>query len=99
MKFILVFLVTFMVVAANMEEGMIASLGFDPDILKVALVAFVLTGLIFYHNIALVLLVILLAVGANLPQETLNGFGIDRYALIATLIALVALPKIKQWLE
>jgi hypothetical protein len=58
----------FMVVAANIKQGMIAALGFDPDILRVALVAWIITGLTMYRRLALIVLTLILCVGANLPQ-------------------------------
>ena len=99
MKFVLVFLVLFMVIAANMDDGMIAALGFDPDILKVALATWIVTGLIIYHNLALIELTVLLCIGVNLPQETLDSLGIDRQILMATLIVFVLTPKLKGMLE
>lgn len=99
MRFLLIFLVLFMVTASNLDEGMVASLGMDPDIIKVALLAFVLTGLTLYHNLALMVLVIALAVMANLPQEVLEGWGVDRTVVIATLVVMVLAPRVQQWLD
>ena len=99
MKFILIFLVMFMVIAANMEHGMIAALGLDPDILKVALIAWIITGLSLYRRLALIVLTLILCVGANMPQQTLDSWGVDRFVLMATLIVFVLVPKIKQMLD
>jgi hypothetical protein len=99
MKFLLVFLVIFMVFVANLDSGMLSSVGIDGDIMIGALIALVITGLTVHHNLALIVLILLLCIGANLPQGVLEQWEVDRHTLIATLVALVLLPKIKQLLE
>ena len=99
MKFLLVFLVMFMVIAVNLEDGMLSAIGLDADIMKGALAAWIITGLTIYHRLALVVITLVLCTGANLPQQTLDAWGLDRTVLITTLIVFVMTPKLKQWLE
>lgn len=99
MKFLLVFLVLFMSIGINLPEGYIAHLGLEPDYLKVALAAWVVTGLIVYRHLALIVLVVSLSVTANLPVEMLESWGLDRDVIMATLIAIVVLPKFFEWME
>ncbi|MCK5639794.1 MAG: hypothetical protein KAJ19_03315 [Gammaproteobacteria bacterium] len=99
MRFFLVFLVLFMSIGINLPESYIAHLGLEPDYLKAALAAWVITGLIIYRNLALIVLVVSLSVGANLPTEMLESWSIDRDVIMATLIAIVVLPKFFEWME
>lgn len=99
MKSILVFLVVFMTIGVNLPQGMIARLGFNPDYLKVALIAWIITGLVVYRRLALIVLVILLCAGANMPPETAVKLGIDPDIFLATLVGVVIAPYVYRWLE
>lgn len=98
-RFGLVFLVMFMVIAANLPESIVAQMGFDPDYLKVALAAWAITGMVYHRHILLVCLVLLLVAGANLPEEIASDLRIDRTVVLATLVAIVLTPVVGRWLE
>jgi len=91
-KFALVLLPMFMSVGANLSEGFLYRLGIDPDILFAALIAFVVTGMIYHHHIALIVLVILMSFAANVSQETALAMGYNPNYILAGLIAIVVMP-------
>ena len=99
MRFILVFLVLFMSIGVNLPEGIIARMGFEPNYLKAALAAWVITGLTVCHRLALIVLVTLLCIGANLPADWAAQLHINRDALLATLVAIVLTPLFRHHLE
>lgn len=92
LKFILVFLVLSMSIGVNLPDNMIARLGFQPDYLKVALAAWIITGLVVYRQLALIVLVVALCIGANLPVPLAEQFNINRDYMLAALVAIVILP-------
>ncbi len=98
-RFGLIFVVLFLVVTVNLPASIIAQMGFEPDALMGALVAFVVTGLIAHQRMMFILLVIALAIGANLPEEVAASYGVDRIVLLATLAAVVLVPQIRHWFE
>jgi len=98
-KFAIVSLTMMMSIGANLSDGFIARLGFDPDILLVTLIAFVVTGMIYHHHIALVVLVVLMTVGANVSEETALSMGYNPDYLLAGLITFVITPFVCKQLE
>jgi len=60
-----------------------------------ALLAFVITGLVYHRHLALVVLVVLMVVGANLPAEKIAAVGYDSDYLLAALVAIVLMPLIR----
>ena len=92
-------LTMFMSIGANLADGFMYRLGFDPDILLVALIAFVTAGMIAYRHIALIVLVVILAIGANVSEETALSMGYDPDYLLVGLITLVILPFACRQLE
>lgn len=92
MKFSLIFLILMMTIGVNMPDDMISRLGVDPHFLLIALVAWVITGLIAHRRLALIVLVIGATLGANLPGDIASSLFIDRDHLTATLVALVITP-------
>ena len=95
-KFTLVVLPMFMSVGANLSEGFLFRLGIDPDILLVALIAFVVTGMIYHHPIALIVLVVLMSFAANVSQETALAMGYNPDYMLAGLVAIVVTPFISK---
>ena len=78
-----------MSIAINLPDGMIARIGLDPDILKVALAAWIITGLTVHRRLALIALTLGLCFAANMPEPMARQLGVDRDYFLATLIALV----------
>ena len=89
----------FMSIGANLADGFMYRLGFDPDILLVALIAFVIAGMIAYRNIALIVMVVLLTIGANVSEETALSMGYDPDYLLIGLITLVITPFVCKQME
>ncbi len=94
-----IFLVLLITIAINLEDNMIARLGFEPTYLIMALVAVVITGLVMHNNLALVVLVLFLSVGANMPVDFMLNFGIDRDILTGILGAIILLPLIAKVID
>jgi len=94
MKGGLIFLVLMIAIAINLEDNMIARLGFQPTFLIITLVAVVITGLVMHRNLALVVLVLFLSVGANMPAGFMLNLGIDRDILTGILGAIIVVPFI-----
>lgn len=88
----LVFLISFLSIAINLPDSVIARVGFDPDYLMAALVAIAITGLTMHRRMFLVVLVVFCSVAANLPADLISSWGLDKDYIIATLIVLVLLP-------
>lgn len=99
LRFGLVFLVSFLAIGANLPESVVAQMGFDPDYLKAALAAWLITALVYHRHILLIVLVLVLVGAANLPAETAAQWGVDRTITLAALVALVLMPKIVSWVE
>lgn len=98
MRFGLIFLTLTMAIGVNLDEGFLARLGVNPNILLVALLAFIITGLIVHRHLALIIMVTLMAVGANVPATTAATAGYDPDYLLAGLAALVFAPLIGEHL-
>jgi len=98
-KFILFFLISFLSIAINLPDSMIARLGLDANYLLAALASIAISGLIVHRRMLLVLLVLACTIGANLPKEVIEYIGIDRDILFATLIALIVVPFIAGKIE
>ncbi|MCP5200084.1 MAG: hypothetical protein H6977_08720 [Gammaproteobacteria bacterium] len=99
LSFGLVFFAVSLAVGVNADEGFIARLGFDPDILAITLVAFVLTGLVAHRHLALVVAVVLLVGGANVPVAVALELGYDPDVALAALFALVTVPFVARWMD
>ncbi|MDH5437112.1 MAG: hypothetical protein OEX83_10165 [Gammaproteobacteria bacterium] len=98
-KFILVFIVLFLTIAANIPDNMISRLGVAPNYLLATLVAVVITGLVYYRGLLLIVLVVLISLIANMPESFALNFGIDRDYFVATLVAIVVIPIVANWLD
>ena len=95
----LIFLVLMIAIAINLDDNMIARLGFQPTYLIITLVAVVITGLVIHRNLALVVLVLFLSVGANMPAGFMSNFGIDRDILTGILGAIILVPLIAKIID
>ncbi len=93
-RFVLVFLVLLMVVGANLSDGFLARVGIDPGILTAALVALVITGLVYHRRLALIVLVVIMTVAANTPGQFAMSIGYDPDFILAALLGLVFTPFI-----
>ncbi len=98
-KFILVFIILLMTIAVNLPDNMISRLGIAPNYLLAALIAVVITGLVYYRGLLLIVLVIFMSLAANMPEDFDLNFGVDRDYFVAALIALVIIPIVANWLE
>ena len=88
----LIFLLLAMTIAVNVEDNVMARLGFDQSFLRIGLIAMVVTGLIMHRKLLLIVLVLFLSVGANLPADFMLNFGIDPDIFLGALVAIVLLP-------
>ncbi len=91
-RFFLVFLMLLMIIGANLSDGFLYRFGIDPDILTAALVALVITGLVYKRRLALIVLVVLMTVAANTPVQIAMSMGFDPDFLLAALLGLVFTP-------
>ena len=88
----LVFFVLFIAITINLEDNMIARMGFDPTYLMMTLIALIFTGLLENRSAMLVVLVLFLSVGANMPADFMLNLGIDRDHLTWTLLFVIIAP-------
>lgn len=93
-KIALIFFVFLLSIAVNLEDNVLARLGFDGNYLMMALVAVVFTGLLAHRSVLLIILVLFLSIGANMPEGFMLSFGIDRDYLTGVLVAVVIIPLI-----
>jgi hypothetical protein len=101
MKVVFTFLMFFLTVAINLDDNVLARLGFERDYLVMTLVTLVVTGLIAHRRLLLIVLVLFLSIGANMPAAFMLNFGIDRDFLVGVLCAIVLLPvlvRVMNWL-
>ncbi len=94
LNFSLVFFTLSMSIGANLSDGILARLGFNPDYLLAGLAALVLTGLVFHRSLALIVLVVVVTCGANVSAETAVNIGYDPDYLLAALAAIIASPVV-----
>ena len=81
-----------MTIAINVEDNVMARLGFSNDYLLMTLVSMVVAGLLVYRNLALVVLVLFLSLAANAPEDFLMTLSIDRDLITGTLVAIIVVP-------
>ncbi|HKJ75823.1 MAG TPA: hypothetical protein VKA64_01320 [Gammaproteobacteria bacterium] len=98
-RLIVVFLILFAAIGLNPSENMIARLGFEPGLLKAALVAFVLAALVFHERTALIVLVTALTLAANLPPDAAERLHVSPDLSLAGLIALLFMSLMRGHLE
>ncbi len=90
--YVLLGIVTFMSLAANLPPKLIGLNGVDRKLLLIGLLVVVVVvsiALVRYSKFALVLAVVILAVGANLPAEIAGALNIESKILLLTLAAIV----------
>ena len=98
-RLIVVFLILFAAIGLNPSENMIARLGFEPDIGKAALAAFVLAALVFHERTALIVLVTALTLVANLPPDAAARLNVSPDISLAGLIALLFMSLMRGHLD
>ena len=98
-KFGFVFFTLVLCLGINADAGVIARFGFDPDVLRITALAFIVTGLVAHRHMALIITVVLLTVGANVPASAAAEMGYDPDVALAALFALVALPFVVRWID
>jgi len=101
MKVVFTFLMFFLTIAINLDDNVLARLGFERNFLVMTLVTLVVTGLIAHRRLLLIVLVLFLSIGANMPSAFMLNFGLDRDFLLGVLCAIVLLPvlvRVMNWL-
>ena len=98
-KFGLVFIAVFGVVAFNLSDGMVRALGFMPNYSIAAVIALLVAVMTVERELALVALVLVLCVLANLPSATVAAYGIPRELLLGTLVVVVLTPLVARLLR
>jgi len=88
-----------MTIAVNIEDNVLARLGFEKNYLIMALVATVVTGLIIHRHLFLIVLVLFLSVGANMPADFMLNFGLDRDYFVGALGAVIITPVAVRYME
>ena len=91
-KFALVFFTLAICIGINLPDGVLASYGIDQNILMMAMIAYLIPGLIRHTNIALIFLIMGLAIAVNVPIEFAESVGYDPNLMLIALIALTLLP-------
>lgn len=99
LNFGLVFMTLSLSLGVNLEEGFLRRLGFDPDVLMLAVVAFVISGLVVHRRLALIVVVVLLAIGANAPPGVAESLGYDPDIALAALFGVVTVPYMARMTE
>jgi len=97
--YLLLAVVSFMSLAANLPDRLIGLSGFDRKILVGGLLLVVTIALVRYSKFALVLAVGILAVGANLPQEIAGALNVEPQILMLTLGAIVLISLANRLLK
>jgi hypothetical protein len=98
-KTALVFFVVFMVITVNLQDNIVARMGFDVTYLMMTLVAVIFTGMLIYRSSMLIILVLFLSVGANMPEGFMLNFGIDRDYLAWVLVGVVFAPVMGKFFD
>ncbi len=99
MKACFVFVMTLMTVAVNVDDNVVARLGFEQNYLIMALFAVVIAGLTVHRNLLLIVLVLALSTAANMPEHFMLNFGLDRDYFTGVLVAVVLVPVIGRFIE
>lgn len=87
---VIVALVTFMSIGANLSDEMTAGLGLNRKYLLFGLIAVVVVSLVRYLKFTLILVIAILSIGANLPHDIAVEFDVDPQIMFFALIAMVA---------
>ena len=91
-RFAIVFFTIFLSVGINLPDEVLARYNIEPNILMMAMAAFIIAGLISHASLGLILLIVFLAVAVNIPVEFTQSIGYDPDIMLVALIALVLLP-------
>ena len=95
----LIFLVFTLSVAVNIDDNVLARLGFEQNYLLIALAGVVFTGLLMHRHALLVILVLFFSLAANMPADFLLNFGLDRDLILGFLVAIVIIPIVGRYLD
>lgn len=96
---LVIFLMFMMTIAVNIEDNVIARLGFDNNYLLLTLISVVFAALLVHRKLMLVVLVLFLSLAANAPADFLLNFGIDRDYITGALVAIIIVPLIARFLD
>ena len=72
---------------------MLIRFGVDTEILLIALVGIVVTGLCVYRKMLFVVLILFLVLTANAPESIIDKMGMDQDVLLVTLIIIAIIPS------
>jgi len=92
MQSLVIFFLFMITLAINVDDNVLARLGFNHDYLMLTLVSMVASALLVYQKMALIVVVLFLSLAANAPLDFLLNFGIDRDLIMGTLVAIVLVP-------
>ncbi len=93
MKAIFVFVVLFLTAGVSIAREMLIRFGVDTEILLIALVGIVVTGLCVYRKMLFVVLILFLVLTANAPESIIDKMGMDQDVLLVTLIIIAIIPS------
>ena len=94
-----VFMTLALILGINADDGLIVRLGFDPGLLMVTAIAFVITGLIVHRRLMLIVSVLLLTIWANAPALAAAKLNYDPDIALVALFALIVLPLFERWID
>ena len=92
MQGLVIFFLFMITLAINVEDNVLARMGFDDDYLLLTLISMVAAALLVYRKLTLVVLVLFLSLAANAPVDFLLNFGLDRDLITGTLVAIIVVP-------
>ena len=92
MQGLVIFFLFMITLAVNVDDNVLARMGFNNDYLMLTLISMVAAALLVYRKLALVVVVLFLSLAANAPVDFLLNFGIDRDLITGTLVAIVLVP-------
>ena len=98
-KTALVFFVVFIAITVNLQDNMIARMGFDSTYLMMTLIAVIFTGLLVHRSSMLIILVLFLSIGANMPGDFMLSLGINRDYLAWALAAVIIAPAMGRFFD
>jgi hypothetical protein len=96
---LVIFFLFMITLAINVDDNVLARMGFSNDYLMVTLVSMVVAALLAYRHLALIVLVLFLSLTANAPADFLLNFGMNRDLILGTLVAIVIAPIAHRYLS
>lgn len=89
-----VFLIMFGTLACNVDDNLIARLGFQFSYGMVFLISLSVTFLVYNRDVLIIAVIFFLSLDANMPAEFLFNFGLDRDLFAGLATALIIAPAI-----